>query len=108
MNTFEVAARHRKVLVLVGAIDSLARKSLRDRRARAADPHDPVVALAVLKTIRAWSPDQWARLAICAGVFPPSDATIVFVEAAYRKRAGLPALVVVGRETIDTSGEELA
>lgn len=79
---YERAARVLKLGKLERAVDLLARRALKR------DPHEPVVAYALTKTLATWTPAHWARVAVCAGTRPPSDTTIKELIEVYAQRAG--------------------
>lgn len=84
MNEFEVRARARKVLALVGAIDKLATE-------RGMSPHGDVEQVeAVQELVMAFDGRMWAELTKLARLkSPPSETTIGEVIDAYQRRAEL-------------------
>lgn len=50
-------------------------------------PDDPVVAGQLAAVLEGWIDTQWASLAMCAGVNPPSKLTASLVVAEFRNRA---------------------
>lgn len=77
-NGFESAARAKKTLALVGAIDRNALK-------QGKNPFDQ--SALVLLASYSWGADVWRKLADMAGVNMPSAETIRAVQSVYRDRA---------------------
>jgi len=77
-NPHEIAARAKKILALIGAIDRSALK-------QGKDPHDQ--AALILLASYSWDASTWRKLATMAGVNVPSETTIGAIQSVYRDRA---------------------